>query len=495
MENDDFLKAIAHSPADDMLRLVYADWLEEHSDPGSVFLRAQVALHALPPDHPNRPSQEQDLSRLRKGLDTRWLVIVEPERAHLYEDPQLRTPCRCFEHMYENRPWSQTRFHLEPQDTECPGWQRLLELIDKAASDGRTEFVPLRDLSSAERAQVVTLPPTVARLKAVRRLVLYGSNLVRLPAEIGEMTALEEFDPYTSHRLHWFPYEITRCLRLRSSRVSTRALYGNYKYRPPFPRLGPGADVAGGRATHRPTSVGGGGAAKVIRPCSVCGKPFLDQQQYRVWISLPVATDVLPLLVNACSAECVARLPVPTDHYVQGVHRGGLGLKQPPVNSFYNTQPEQVSQDGAMTHDEMMAIEALLQQHDDPRNGEHPPGFDHRAAIQQFTIFATALASTLRVSLRPETDSAIQDASFHGQLFIPLGEERYAVIRVSTFGNMATISEDEPVAPELLQTVIGLLKKHGYVYVPAGVLEQPYTGKNPGVTGISTWWIRYFDWL
>lgn len=53
------------------------------------------------------------------------------------------------------------------------------------------------------------------------------------------------FEPYTSYSLHWFPYELTRCMNLRDSTVSTRALYGNIKYRPAFPRLHPrGASAA-----------------------------------------------------------------------------------------------------------------------------------------------------------------------------------------------------------------------------------------------------------
>ncbi|MFD7782914.1 hypothetical protein ACFV4Q_07465 [Streptomyces nojiriensis] len=51
------------------------------------------------------------------------------------------------------------------------------------------------------------------------------------------MTNLEEFSPYASHRPHWFPYKNTRCSQLVRSAVSTRALFGNVKYRPPFPRL------------------------------------------------------------------------------------------------------------------------------------------------------------------------------------------------------------------------------------------------------------------
>jgi hypothetical protein len=76
-------------------------------------------------------------------------------------------------------------------------------------------------------------------LTAVTRLVLYGMNLVRIPPEIGAMTSLEVFEPYTSHMLHWHPYELTRCVRLADSTVNTRVLYGNFKFRPPFPALRP----------------------------------------------------------------------------------------------------------------------------------------------------------------------------------------------------------------------------------------------------------------
>ncbi|MDQ1031275.1 hypothetical protein QF035_008857 [Streptomyces umbrinus] len=123
-------------------------------------------------------------------------------------------------------------------DTSAPGWRRLLELIDEAAADGREEFRPLTELSPEERRQIITLPPSIAQLTAVKHLVLYSSNLVRIPPQIGAMTNLEE-SPYTSYRLHWFPYEITRCRKLTRSTVSTRALFGNYKLRSPFPQLQP----------------------------------------------------------------------------------------------------------------------------------------------------------------------------------------------------------------------------------------------------------------
>lgn len=168
-----------------------------------------------------------------------WLYVnrwgdtsdAAPERRGSRQDV-----CACFDQAMPH-PRARVGFHTEHQDNSAPGWRRLLELIDEAAADGREEFRPLIELSPEERRQIVTLPPSIARLTAVKHLVLYGSNLVRIPPEIGAMTNLEEFTPYTSYRLHWFPYEITRCRKLTRSTVSTRALFGNCKLRPPFPRL------------------------------------------------------------------------------------------------------------------------------------------------------------------------------------------------------------------------------------------------------------------
>jgi len=201
--------------------------------------------------------------------------------------------------------------HDEVQDTAAPGWVKLLQLVEEAALDGRKRFVPLEGLTDEERLQIVTLPPTIAKLKKVQELFLYGSDLVRLPPEIGSMPALEVFEPYTSYALHWFPYEITRCKRLRSSCVSTRALYGNYKYRPAFPQL-PALS-----AQTTPAS------------CSVCLGPFAPLGPLQYWISLQVGTDVLPLLVHACSTRCISKLPKPPEGYVQTPHEGGHTLKQP----------------------------------------------------------------------------------------------------------------------------------------------------------------------
>jgi len=251
--------------------------------------------------------------------------------------PLLKPRCRCF--ALEESFWSgggvrdiaedprrrsiagDVEFHAEPQDTECSAWQRLLELVDEAAANGSTTVAPLREMDLADQAKIVTLPPTIAKLKAVTHLYLYRSNLVRIPREIGEMSSLQKFTPYTSYRLHWFPYEITRCTRLRGSTVSTRALYGNFKLRPPFPRLEP--------RTQTGEFDSGSGGTEVHRRCSVCNRLFQDLGLHRVWISLWVGSDVLPLRVNACSEECIRKLPTPANGHVQEPHRGGLEVEQP----------------------------------------------------------------------------------------------------------------------------------------------------------------------
>lgn len=233
---------------------------------------------------------------------------LDPQREEDNEDEEDEE-----DKQHQKQPSTELHLHTEEQDVECSAWHRLNELIDEAARDGRKEFSPGPLMTPSEWAQITVLPKSIAKLKAVKHLILYGSSLVRIPPEIGEMTALEQFTPYTSYRLHWFPYEITRCKKLKSSTVSTRALYGNYKFRPPFPRL-PQLHVGW-----------------VPERCSVCEGPFRDSSPLQYWISLVVGTDVLPLLVHACSEQCVGKLPHPPENYAPTPHQGGLELQQPPT--------------------------------------------------------------------------------------------------------------------------------------------------------------------
>ena len=106
--------------------------------------------------------------------------------------------------------WRELLFHTEVQDTASDAWKSLEAYIAKVGDEGSDELNPRQGIGSEKWEQIVTLPKSIGTLKFVKILSLYGSHLVRIPPEIGNMTNLEEFDPYTSRCLHWFPYEITR---------------------------------------------------------------------------------------------------------------------------------------------------------------------------------------------------------------------------------------------------------------------------------------------
>jgi hypothetical protein len=142
------------------------------------------------------------------------------------------------------------------------------------------------------------------------------------------MENLERFEPYWSHCLHWVPYELTRCRKLKHTSVSTRSLYGNYKIRPSFPKLQPPLVSTSGLDLDN-LSPGLFGAER-IASCSVCGTSLRTTGLIQVWLSARVGTDVWPLLVNACSDVCVHHLPRGADNHVATAHSGGLEVSQPP---------------------------------------------------------------------------------------------------------------------------------------------------------------------
>jgi hypothetical protein len=223
------------------------------------------------------------------------------------------------------------------QDRNSVAWKKLCDYINKVASEDRDEFSPLEELGPELYSQIYTLPETISSLKKVKKVWLYGSKLKRIPPEIGEMEALEYFDPYTSYDLHWFPFEIINCKNIKNSRVSTSALYGNYKNRMGFPNL-----------KHNPVRYEGGTVK-----CSICKKEMTWQETNQLWVSLWVGTDVLPLLSNVCSKECESAIPVPPEHYVPYPHKGGTELKQSPegdefllqqIKELKQNNPEKVQQ-------------------------------------------------------------------------------------------------------------------------------------------------------
>ncbi|CAM4113234.1 MULTISPECIES: hypothetical protein [Flavobacterium] len=198
------------------------------------------------------------------------------------------------------------------QDRTTEAWQKLCNYVEEIAANGADEFVPRLALGNELYSQIYTLPESIAKLKKVKKLDLYGSNLKRIPPEIGQMESLENFDPYTSYNLHWFPYEITKCKKLKDSRISVRALYGNFRNRMKFPKL-----------DHNPVRYFGDQLK-----CSVCEKDLSYENTNQMWITAYVGTDAIPMLANLCSKACEQKLPKPPENYVPHPHKGGADLIQ-----------------------------------------------------------------------------------------------------------------------------------------------------------------------
>lgn len=196
------------------------------------------------------------------------------------------------------------------QDRNSESWIKLCQYVDDLIASGSDEFSPREYLGDELFQTIYTLPESISGLKDVKKVWLYGSHLSSIPIEIGMMESLEYFDPYTSYSLKWFPYEIMNCKKLKTSRVSTRAFFGNRKNKKPFPDL-----------TDNDFRYHGG-----IVKCSFCQDTADDSKLEQYWVSRIVGTDLIPLLVNTCSEECKIQIDKEDDtirYYVNNCHKGG----------------------------------------------------------------------------------------------------------------------------------------------------------------------------
>jgi hypothetical protein len=85
-----------------------------------------------------RPTERAGLSE-QSPNKPRLLKNLWAREAGAHTVPQPTCDCVVPRH---DAKWSELQIHIEAQDTECSAWQRLNELIDDAARDGRHEFSP-----------------------------------------------------------------------------------------------------------------------------------------------------------------------------------------------------------------------------------------------------------------------------------------------------------------------------------------------------------------
>lgn len=83
-DEDDFLRKLSEAPADDTVRMVYADWLDEKGDDESrtkaQFLRVTVRLMGPITRVGWRSARQQELRELARVLPPAWLAVVSRVR-------------------------------------------------------------------------------------------------------------------------------------------------------------------------------------------------------------------------------------------------------------------------------------------------------------------------------------------------------------------------------------------------------------------------------
>jgi uncharacterized protein (TIGR02996 family) len=75
--DEEFIRAILAHPEDAALRLVYADWLEEHGDPRAEFLRLEDVLAEAVDKDAEYWRVWARAKELRSTLDAQWLALFE----------------------------------------------------------------------------------------------------------------------------------------------------------------------------------------------------------------------------------------------------------------------------------------------------------------------------------------------------------------------------------------------------------------------------------
>ncbi|HLF94137.1 MAG TPA: hypothetical protein VJB14_11810 [Planctomycetota bacterium] len=148
----------------------------------------------------------------------------------------------------------------------------------------------------------------------------------------------------------------------------------------------------------------------------------------------------------------------------------------------------------------------LLNRVDDPEECEAPAEFDLEAEVNAVRNLILPLNELVGRDF--VLNDRIEDAPFFAELSIidwttnpSGGKDGNGIIslRFSAFGRLFIVWSPCPqykkLDPRVIEQVIDLVRRSGYVYVDAEALVEPYEGGNPALKGRYTWWGRYFDWF
>jgi uncharacterized protein (TIGR02996 family) len=114
-QNEAFIADIVAHPEDPSVRLIYADWLEEHGDPRADYLRTQAELIRHRENPELRQQFQERLRVLRPQLDSEWVARLDRTRVELCFVPlEIQCPAE----------WEKMRPTSEPTVRFCEGCRR-----------------------------------------------------------------------------------------------------------------------------------------------------------------------------------------------------------------------------------------------------------------------------------------------------------------------------------------------------------------------------------
>ena len=149
-------------------------------------------------------------------------------------------------------------------------------------------------------------------------------------------------------------------------------------------------------------------------------------------------------------------------------------------------------------------IHDILLKFDEKGRYEQPSDFNYNTLYKKVTSLKQGLDDLFETTFI--LDNEVQDASFFCDLKIPAPlienyrKELGYSIRISNFGELATINFEEELTNEIADRIKLVLKNSGFIYVSCDHLDTIYNGsfedfKNVYTNYKPTWYTRYFDYI
>lgn len=232
-----------------------------------------------------------------------------------------RIACECYGVPLRSGAGLRVHGVAESHRSACAEYRKLDEFMREER--GLRELRLTGVLSPEEAMQIRALPPSLANWSGtLETLNLYGTNLVELPREVGQLRKLTTIVIHTSYCLHYLPYEVMHCPRLCHLSASPGAIYGEKGNK--FPALRVPAAVRTLKDLSLAACLEFGltipeslrelrDMAKTMFPCSTCRQKWVGPNAALFWVTKMIGQQSMALLIHACSKECVRRHE-PTAH-------------------------------------------------------------------------------------------------------------------------------------------------------------------------------------